>query len=92
MSKQNDEIGDYALVLVDTPGQEQLRRQQARAAAVRRRHRPRWLTPLKNYSNGKIRSTNTIVTYRVDEDGDYTLKAVDSKKVYETDSNDAGSC
>ena len=42
----------------------------------------------ENYSNGKDKITNaTIVTYRVDEDGDYTLKPVDSKKVYETDSN-----
>lgn len=83
--EQNDEIGDYAL-LVDT--QDKSNFSSNRALLVFADGTEKVVDTTENYSNGKDKITNaTIVTYRVDEDGDYTLKPVDSKKVYETDSN-----
>ncbi|MFR8290502.1 MAG: S-layer homology domain-containing protein [Dysosmobacter welbionis] len=83
--EQNDEIGDYAL-LVDT--QDKSNFSSNRALLVFADGTEKVVDTTENYSNGKDKITNaTIVTYRVDEDGDYTLKPVDSKKVYGTDSN-----
>ena len=83
--EQNDDIGDYAL-LVDT--QDKSNFSSNRALLVFADGTEKVVDTTENYSNGKDKITNaTIVTYRVDEDGDYTLKPVDSKKVYETDSN-----
>ena len=71
--EQNDEIGDYAL-LVDT--QDKSNFSSNRALLVFADGTEKVVDTTENYSNGKDKITNaTIVTYRVDEDGDYTPEA-----------------
>ena len=67
-----DEIGDYALVL-DTASKSDFVGNKAELLFTD--GTTKVVDTVKNY-NGKI-NDNTIVTYRVDEDGDYTLKEVD---------------
>ena len=83
--EENDEIGDYAL-LVDTQDKSNFSRN--RALLIFADGTEDVVDTTENYKNGSDAIANgTIVTYRVDEDGDYTLKAVDSKKVVETDTD-----
>ncbi len=80
-----DEIGDYAL-LMDT--QDKSNFSSNRALLVFADGTEKVVDTTENYKRGSDKIANgTIVTYRVDEDGDYTLKAVDSKKVYRTDAD-----
>ena len=67
-----DEIGDYALVLA-TASKDDFVGNKAKLLFTD--GTTKVVDTVKNY-NSKI-NDNTIVTYRVDEDGDYTLKAVD---------------
>ena len=67
-----DEIGDYALVLATASKGDFVGN---KAELLFTDGTTKVVDTVKNY-NGKI-NDNTIVTYRVDEDGDYTLKAVD---------------
>ena len=83
--EENDEIGDYAL-LVDT--QDKGNFSSNRALLVFADGTEKVVDTTENYKNGSDKIANaTIVTYRVDEDGDYTLKPVDSKKVSKTDTD-----
>ena len=83
--EENDEIGDYAL-LVDT--QDKGNFSSNRALLVFADGTEKVVDTTENYKNGSDKIGNaTIVTYRVDEDGDYTLKPVDSKKVSKTDAD-----
>ncbi len=80
-----DEIGDYAL-LVDT--QDKGNFSSNRALLVFADGTEKVVDTTENYKNGSDKIANgTIVTYRVDEDGAYTLKAVSASKVYTTDTN-----
>ncbi|MBM6911564.1 S-layer homology domain-containing protein [Oscillibacter valericigenes] len=70
--EENDEIGDYALVLATASKGDFV---GDKAELLFADGTSKVVDTAKNY-NGKI-DDYTIVTYRVDEDGDYTLKAVD---------------
>ena len=70
--EENDEIGDYALVLATASKGDFV---GDKAELLFTDGTTKVVDTTKNY-NGKI-ADNTIVTYRVDEDGDYTLKEVD---------------
>ena len=83
--EQNDEIGDYAL-LVET--QDKSNFSSNRALLVFADGTEKVVDTTENYKSGSdVIPSASIVTYRVDEDGDYTLKPVDAKKVYKTDTN-----
>ena len=69
-----DEIGDYAL-LMNTQDKGDF--SNNRALLVFADGTEKVVDTTENYKNGDDKIDNgTIVTYRVDEDGDYTLKAV----------------
>ena len=70
--EENDEIGDYALVLATASKGDFV---GDKAELLFADGTSKVVDTAKNY-NGKI-DDYTIVTYRVDDDGDYTLKAVD---------------
>ena len=70
--EENDEIGDYALVLATASKSDFV---GDKAELLFTDGTTKVVDTTKNYK-GKI-ADNTIVTYRVDEDGDYTLKEVD---------------
>ena len=75
-----DEIGDYALVL-DTASRGQF--VGNKAILVFTDGTSDVVDTDKNYCDGKVEDQipdGTIVTYRVDEDGEYTLRAVDTAK------------
>ena len=83
--EENQEIGDYAL-LVDT--QDKANFSSNRALLVFADGTEKVVDTTENYKSGSNSIDNgSIVTYRVDQDGDYTLKAVDTKKVVKTDTN-----
>ena len=71
--EENDEIGDYALVLATANKNNFV---GDKAELLFADGTSKVVDTAKNY-HGKI-DDYTIVTYRVDEDGDYTLKAVDA--------------
>ena len=81
-----DEIGDYALLLATSGGNW---RDSHRAYLVFTDGTADVVDTAENYDVGSddYIPTESIVTYRVDEDGEYTLRAVDTAKAdYTTDS------
>ena len=80
--EENDEIGDYALLV---NSQDKSDFANNRALLVFADGTEKIVDTTKNYKSGSDPIANgTIVTYRVDEDGDYTLKAVKETLTSET--------
>ena len=80
-----DEIGDYAL-LMNTRNKDDF--SNNRALLVFADGTEKIVDTTENYKSGDDAIANgTIVTYRVDEDGDYTLKAVKKTLVSKADTD-----
>ena len=73
--EENEEIGDYALVLQTAAKSDFVGK---KAELLFADGTTKVVTTEKNYSAGTDAiADNTIVTYKVDSDGVYTLRAVD---------------
>ena len=85
--EENEEIGDYALVLQTAAKSDFVGK---KAELLFTDGTTKVVTTEKNYSTGSDKiADNTIVTYKVDSDGVYTLRKVDSAKASYVDNSAA---
>ena len=85
--EENEEIGDYALVLQTAAKSDFVGK---KAELLFTDGTTKVVTTEKNYSTGSDKiADNTIVTYKVDSDGIYTLRKVDSAKASYVDNSAA---
>ena len=78
--EENEAIGDYALILNIKQGSDDWYLGN-RAELLFTDGTTKIVTTDKDYFTKKSMAKNDIVTYKVNDDGEYTLKALDSKKI-----------
>ena len=86
--EENEEIGDYALILNIKNGSNDWYLGN-RAELLFTDGTTKIVTTDKDYFTKKDMREKQIVTYKVNDDGEYVLKGVDTKKVVSADSDDS---